>query len=72
MKEMVRRLDAEYKFGLTEEEIEIIAKQAEAAEQLFKPLFEVDLTGIMPLMKIDRRPAPEAKKKPKKKKRMKR
>jgi Asp-tRNA(Asn)/Glu-tRNA(Gln) amidotransferase C subunit len=63
MKDMVRRLDAEYKFGLSEEEIEIIAKQAESAEKLFKPLFDVDLTGIMPLMKVDRRPRPEPRKK---------
>lgn len=67
MKEMVRRLDAEYKFGLTEEEIEIVAKQAEAAEQLFKPLFEVDLTGVMPLMKVDRKPKPAVKAKRKRK-----
>lgn len=56
MKEMVRRLDAEYKFELSEEEIEIIAKQAESAEKLFKPLFDVDVTGVMPLMKIERKP----------------
>jgi len=61
MKEMVRRLDAEYGFGLTEEEVEIIAKQVEDANRLFKPLFEVDLTGVMPLMKVDRRPKPSAK-----------
>ena len=28
MKELVRRLNAEYKFGLTEEEIEVVAKQS--------------------------------------------
>lgn len=61
MKEMVRRLDAEYGFGLTEEEVEIIAKQVEDANRLFKPLFEVDLTGVMPLMKVDRKPKPSAK-----------
>ncbi|MCH7566694.1 MAG: hypothetical protein IH787_03405 [Nitrospirae bacterium] len=61
MKEMVRRLDAEYGFALTEKEIELIAKQVEDANQLFKPLFEVDVTGIMPLMKIDRKPKPRAK-----------
>ncbi len=61
MKEMVRRLDAEYGFALTEEEIELIAKQVEAANRLFRPLFEVDVTGIMPLMKVDRKPKPRAK-----------
>ncbi len=67
MKEMVRRLDAEYGFALTEEEIELIAKQVEAANRLFKPLFDVDVTGIMPLMKVDRKPKLPAKSKRKKK-----
>ena len=60
MKEMVRRLDAEYGFGLTEQEIELIARQVEDASRLFKPLFDVDLSGVMPLMKVDRRPKPPA------------
>lgn len=55
MKDAVRRLNVEYGFNLSEEEIERIAKQAEEANLLFQPLFEVDLTGIMPLMKIDKR-----------------
>jgi Asp-tRNA(Asn)/Glu-tRNA(Gln) amidotransferase C subunit len=61
MKEMVRQLDTEYGFGLTEEEIEVIAKQVEDTNRMFKPLFEVDLTGVMPLMKVDRKPKPHAK-----------
>ncbi len=61
MKDLVRRLDADYGFALTEEEIELIAKQVETANRLFKPLFEVDVTGIMPLMKVDRKPKPRAK-----------
>ena len=55
MKEEVRRLNVEYGFNLSEEEIELIAKQAEAANRLFKPLYEVDLTGVMPLMKVDKK-----------------
>ena len=58
MKEMVRRLDTEYGFGLTEDEIDLIVQQAESANRLFKPLFEVDVTGVMPLMKVDRKPKP--------------
>ena len=61
MKEMVRRLDAEYGFALTEEEIELIAMQVEANNRLFKPLFEVDVSGIVPLMKVDRKPKPRVK-----------
>ena len=55
MKEAVRKLNVEYGFNLNEEEIELVAKQAEEAALLFQPLFEVDLTGIVPLTKIDKR-----------------
>ncbi len=40
MREEVKRLDAEYGFNLSEEEIELIAEQAEAARRLFQPLYE--------------------------------
>jgi len=55
MEDAVRRLDAEYGFNLSEEEIKIIVRQAEVNNRLFKRLYEVDLAGIMPLMKIDKR-----------------
>jgi hypothetical protein len=57
MEDAVRRLNAEYGFNLSEEEIRLIAEQAEAANQLFRPLYDVDLTGVMPLMKVDKRKA---------------
>jgi Asp-tRNA(Asn)/Glu-tRNA(Gln) amidotransferase C subunit len=55
MKDAVRRLNVEYGFNLSEEEIDVVAKQAEEAALLFQPLFEVDVTGITPLTKVDRR-----------------
>ncbi len=55
MREEVKRLNTEYGFNLSEEEIELIAKQAEAARRLFQPLYEVDLTGVMPIMKVDKK-----------------
>ena len=55
MKDAVRRLNAEYGFNLSDQEIEIVAKQAEEAALLFQPLFEVDLTGVAPLTKIDKK-----------------
>lgn len=55
MKDEVRRLNDEYGFNLSEAEIEQIAKQAEAARRLFQPLYEVDLTGVMPIMKVDKK-----------------
>ena len=55
MKDAVRRLNVEYGFNLSEEEIDLVAKQAEEAALLFRPLFEVDVTGITPLTKVDKR-----------------
>jgi hypothetical protein len=55
MKDAVRRLNAEYGFNLSDQEIDLVAKQAEEAALLFQPLFDVDLTGITPLTKIDKK-----------------
>jgi Asp-tRNA(Asn)/Glu-tRNA(Gln) amidotransferase C subunit len=55
MKDAVRRLNVEYRFNLSDQEIDLVAKQAEEAALLFQPLFEVDVTGITPLTKIDKR-----------------
>jgi hypothetical protein len=43
MKELIRKLDAEYAFGLTEEEIDLIARQAEESARLYQKLHEVDV-----------------------------
>ena len=53
MKDAVQRINVEYGLNLTEEEIEIIAKQVEAGQQLFKKLYEVDVEGVVPALKID-------------------
>lgn len=57
MEEQVRKLNAEYGFQLSEEEIKLVASQAEAAERLFRPLHEIDLTHVMPILKVDQRKA---------------
>lgn len=57
MEEMVRRLNVEYGFNLSEEEIKLIAKQAEEAHRLFQHLYEVDLTDVMPILRVDKRKA---------------
>jgi hypothetical protein len=54
MKDAVIRLNIEYGFNLSDQEIDIVTKQAEEAALLFQPLFEVELTGIAPLTKIDK------------------
>ena len=43
MKELIRKLDAEYAIGLTEEEIDLIARQAEESARLYQKLYEVDI-----------------------------
>ena len=53
MKDAVQRLNAEYRLNLSEEEIEVLAKQAEAGRRLFQKLFEVDVEGVAPALKID-------------------
>ncbi len=58
MKDAVRRLNQEYGLQLTEEEIEAIANQAEAGQRLIHKLYEVDVEGVVPAMKID--PAKES------------
>jgi Asp-tRNA(Asn)/Glu-tRNA(Gln) amidotransferase C subunit len=55
MKDAVRRLNDEYQFNLTDREIDLVAQQAEEAAALFKPLFEVNVDGLTPLTKIDKR-----------------
>jgi Asp-tRNA(Asn)/Glu-tRNA(Gln) amidotransferase C subunit len=53
MKDAVRKLDIEYGLNLTEEEVEQIAEQAQAAQRLFQKLYEIDVEGIVPALKID-------------------
>ena len=55
MKDAVRRLNDEYQINLTDREIDLVAQQAEEAALLFKPLFEVNVDGLTPLTKIDKR-----------------
>ena len=55
MKDAVRRLNEEYRFELTDKEIEMVVRQAEEAALLFKPLFEVNVDGITPLTIVDKR-----------------
>ena len=53
MKEAVQRLNVEYGLNLTEKEIEIIANNVEASQRLFQKLYEVDVQGVVPALKID-------------------
>lgn len=53
MKDAVQRINVEYGLNLTEEEIETITKQVEAGQRLFSKLYEVDVDGVSPALKID-------------------
>jgi Asp-tRNA(Asn)/Glu-tRNA(Gln) amidotransferase C subunit len=55
VEEQIKKLNAEYGLGLSQEEIELVARQAAKAEQLFRLLQEVDLTNVMPILKLDRK-----------------
>ena len=55
MKELIRQLDSEYGFKLSDEEVELIAKQWESANRMFQRFNEVDLTGVAPIMRVDKK-----------------
>jgi hypothetical protein len=52
MKELIRSIDAEYGFHLTEDEIDRIVKESKDAESLFQQINSVDVSGITPLLKL--------------------
>ena len=53
MVEQVKKINAEYGLKLSQEEIKLVARQAAQAEELFQLLQEVDLTNVMPLLKLN-------------------
>ncbi|MBI2998940.1 MAG: hypothetical protein HYY46_10915 [Deltaproteobacteria bacterium] len=55
MEEVIKRLNAEYGFGLSADEIKLVATQAEEVRRMLQPLHEIDLAGIMPWTRVDRR-----------------
>jgi hypothetical protein len=55
MEEHVRKLNAEYGFNLTEDEIKLIVQQAEETERLLRPLNELDFTMSCRFSKSRRR-----------------
>jgi hypothetical protein len=56
MEDQVRRINREYGFDLSEEEIQMIAKRGEEFERLFRCLYEIDLTDTAPVLKLDKLP----------------
>ena len=56
MEEQLRKIDREYGFNLSEEEIQTLVRRAEEFERLFRCLYDVDLTDTAPALKLDKRP----------------
>ena len=55
MEEQIRRLNAEYGFNLSEDEIKVIVQQAEETERFLRPLNELDLIDVMPILKVEKK-----------------
>jgi hypothetical protein len=53
MQELIRKIDKEYGIGLNEEEIELIARQAEESARLYQKLYEVAAAEESSLSKGD-------------------
>lgn len=56
MEEQLRKINREYGFNLSDEDIQTLARRAEEFERLFHCLYEVDLSDMTPLLKLDKRP----------------
>ena len=55
MEEQIRKLNAEYGFNLSEDEIKLVVQQAEETERLLRPLNELDLIDVMPILKVEKK-----------------
>lgn len=55
MEEQIRKLNTEYGFNLSEDEIKRIIQQAEETDRLLRPLNEVDLIDVMPILKVEKK-----------------
>ena len=55
MEEQIRKLNGEYGFNLSEDEIKVIIQQAEETERLLRPLNEMDLIDVMPILKVEKK-----------------
>ena len=53
MRELLRKLDAEYGFRLSEAEMDKIEKEIKESERLFQQINDVDVSGKTPFMRLD-------------------
>ena len=52
MEEQLRKINRDYGFNLSEDEIQTIVGRAVEFERLFRCLYEVDLSDTAPLLKV--------------------
>jgi len=55
MEEQIRKLNVEYGFDLSEDEIKVIVRQVQETKRLFRPLNEVDVVDVMPILKVEKK-----------------
>jgi hypothetical protein len=55
MEEQIRKLNVDYGFNLSEDEIKVVAQQAEETDRLLRPLNEIDLIDVMPILKVEKK-----------------
>ncbi len=55
MREAVKRIDTAYGLELSEEEIDWLVEEAEKMNRLFQKLYEVDVTGIAPIGRLEKK-----------------
>ena len=53
MDQQIRRIDAQFGLGLSEEEIHRIAREAEAMEKVLQALYQVDLAQTRPVLGLN-------------------
>jgi hypothetical protein len=56
MDQLVRKIDEQYNLNLSEDEIQQLAREATATEEVLRPLYEVDLGQLRPIMGITKKP----------------
>ena len=56
MDQLVRKIIAQYKLNISEDEIQQLVREAAAVEEVLRPLYEVDLGQIRPALGVVRRP----------------
>jgi len=55
MEDLVRKLNAVYGFNLSEDEIKTVLEQHQELELFLKPLTDMDLSDVAPILKVEKK-----------------